>query len=64
LAQDLADSRGWLEDRAHSLRQSQVVANVYQKLLLNGAERLSAYYKGGVRPKRSPIWCRPQLRWV
>lgn len=51
LAQDLADSRGWLEDRAHSLRQSQVVANVYQNLLLNGAERLSAYYKGGVRPQ-------------
>ena len=51
LAQDLAESRVWLEDRAHSLRQSQVVANVYQNLLLNGAERLSVYYKGGVRPQ-------------
>ena len=48
---DLAGQRETLETRAHTLRRSRLAAAVYEELLANGAQRLSAYYHGGIRPR-------------
>ncbi len=46
----LAELRETLEERAHSLRQAGVSAAAYQAIITNGLQRLSLYYKGGIRP--------------
>ena len=39
------------EERRDSIRQSAAAARSYEQLLVNGAERLSLYYQGGIRPE-------------
>lgn len=46
----LAEQRESLEQRAHSLRQAGSSSAAYQALIVNGLQRLSLYYKGGIRP--------------
>lgn len=47
----LAGHRESLELRAQAIRRDAANAAVYEKTILNGVQRLSAYHKGGIRPQ-------------
>lgn len=50
-AERLANLRIAAEDRASSISQSAAVAKGYEQIILNGAQRLSMYYQGGIKPQ-------------
>lgn len=51
LPSSLSTQRETLQVRAHALSRSRKAASVYEQLAATGTQRLSAYYKGGIRPR-------------
>jgi hypothetical protein len=47
----LATLRAAAEERAYSIHESSIAARGYELTLLNGLQRLSLYYKGGLKPQ-------------
>lgn len=47
----LADLRDAVEDRRFAIRQEAIMARTYEQILLVGAQRIAAYYKGGIKPE-------------
>ncbi|MDZ4801593.1 MAG: hypothetical protein SGI92_25830 [Bryobacteraceae bacterium] len=47
----LAEARAAIEGRRHAIRRDAIVAQSFESVLASGAQRLAAYYKGGIRPE-------------
>lgn len=47
----LADLRVAVEDRRFAIRQEAILARTHEQILLVGAQRIAAYYKGGIKPE-------------
>lgn len=47
----LATLRAASEERAYSIRESAIASQGYEQTLLAGLQRLSVYYKGGIKPQ-------------
>jgi hypothetical protein len=46
----LAALRTALEERRYAIRRDAIMAQTYERILANGAQRIAAYYKGGIKP--------------
>lgn len=47
----LADLRAAVEDRRFAIRREAIMARTYEQIFLVGAQRIAAYYKGGIKPE-------------
>jgi hypothetical protein len=52
LALSLAELRGAQEEHRYSLKRRALQASVYELALLSGAQRLSLFYKTGIKPSQ------------
>lgn len=47
----LAELRSAIEERRFAIRKEAIMARSYEQILLLGAQRIAAYYKGGIKPE-------------
>lgn len=47
----MAEARAAIETRRHGIRRDAIVAQSFEAVLASGAQRIAAYYRGGIRPE-------------